>query len=79
MMKMTTTVLHYHLWLQKYPLQLLQCIQKANPIINTVAVEMGSIDACLSPSKCPWTDLLAHSTVMEDQPHAATGGDFIDL
>ena len=52
---------------------------KAKPTVNTVAIEMGSVDAHLSPSKHPQTDLLALSMVMEDQPHAATGGEFIDL
>ena len=41
---------------------------KAKPIVNTVAVEMGSIDACSSPSKHPWTDLLALSEATEDNP-----------
>ena len=52
---------------------------KVKPIVNTVAVEMGSIDVRLSPSKHPQTDLLALSMVMEDQPHAASGDVFIDL
>ena len=31
---------------------------KVKPIVNTVAVEMGSVDACPSPLKHPQTDLL---------------------
>ena len=53
--------------------------QRAKPIVITFAVEMGSVDACPSPSKHLQTDLLALSMVMEDKPHAGTGGDFIDL
>ena len=43
---------------------------RAKPIVTTFAVEMGSVDACPSPSKHPQTDLLALSMVMEDKPHA---------
>ena len=49
---------------------------EAKPTLNTVAVEMGSVDGHPSPSKHPWTALLALSLAMQDQPHAVTDGEF---